>query len=102
MVNYYGKKVAAKILRGAVWGTPGWMPEERMRMWGREEIRGLLEPTSMRVAAVLDAAGLSEFLRRAQLADFAFDEEWGRILSLEITLRALEQNGARLIGSSVA
>jgi hypothetical protein len=96
-VNYYGKKVAAKLLKGAVWGTPGWMPAERMRLLGREEIRGLLNPNDMRVAGVLDAGGLAEFLRRGQLADFAFDEEWGRILSLEITLRTLEQNGARLV-----
>jgi len=97
MVNFYGKKVAAKLLKGAVWGTPGWMPAERMRLWGREEIRGLLNPNDMRVAGVFDAGGLAEFLRRGQLADFAFDEEWGRILSLEITLRTLEQNGSRLV-----
>jgi hypothetical protein len=97
MVNYCGKKVAAKILRGSVWGTPGWMPAERMRMWGREDIRGLLNPNEMRVAGVLEPDGLAEFLRRAQLANFALDEEWGRILSLEITLRTLDQTGARLI-----
>ena len=97
VVNYYGRKVAAKLLRGAVWGTPGWMPAERMRMWEREEIRSLLEPNDMRVAGVLDAGGLDGFLRGAQMRDFKLDEEWGRILSLEITLRTLEQTGARLI-----
>jgi hypothetical protein len=97
MVNYYGKKVAAKLLKGSVWGTPGWMPAERMRLLGREEIRGLLEPEGMLAARVLDPEGLSGFLRRGREREFAFDEEWGRILSLEITLRTLGESGARLI-----
>ncbi len=97
IANYYGKKIAAKILRGAVWGTPGWMPAERQRLWQREEIRELLNPKEMRIAKILDPSGLPEFLQRAQQQDFAFDEQWARILSLEITLRTLEQSGARLL-----
>ena len=73
------------------------MPAERMRILGREEIRGLLEPKGMLAARVLDPVGLSGFLGRAREGEFAFDEEWGRILSLEITLRTLEQSGARLM-----
>ena len=97
MANYYGKRIAAKILRGSIWGTPGWMPAERMRLGEREEVRRLLEVGSMRVGLILDAEGLAGFLRRARSEDFAFDEEWGRILSLEVTLRGLEDVGARVI-----
>ncbi len=97
LANYYGKKIAAKLLRGAVWGTPGWMPAERQRLWQREEIRELLNPKEMRIAKILEPDALSEFLRRAQQQDFAYDEQWARILSLEITLRTLQQSGARLL-----
>jgi hypothetical protein len=97
VVNYYGRKVAAKVLRGAVWGTPGWFAAERLGLWSQEEVRGLLEPGAMRLAAVLDAQGLGFFLLRSRGAEFALDEQWGRILSLEITLRRLEESGALLI-----
>lgn len=97
LANYYGKKIAAKLLRGAVWGTPGWMPAERQRLWQREEIRELLNPKEMRIANILEPDALSKFLQRAQQQDFAYDEQWARILSLEITLRTLEQSGARLL-----
>ncbi len=97
MANYYGKRIATKILRGSIWGTPGWLPAERMRLWEREDVRGLLDPKEMLVARILDANGLPEFLGRAQQQEFSFDEEWARILSLEITLRGLEENGARLV-----
>lgn len=68
-----------------------------MRLWEREDVRGLLDPKEMLVARILDANGLPEFLGRAQQQEFSFDEEWARILSLEITLRGLEENGARLV-----
>ncbi len=95
--NYYGKRIAAKILGRAIWGAPGWLPAERVGLWGQEEVRGLLEPKSMRIAGVLDDVALGEFFARSRAAEFAFDEEWARILSLEILVRELEKNGAKLI-----
>lgn len=68
-----------------------------MRLWGRDDVKSLLEPKTMRLGLVLDMDGVAEFLRRAREKEFAFDEEWARILSLEVTLRTLEDGGVRLV-----
>jgi len=52
--------------------------------------RGLFDPQTMHSRAMYDAAGLRMFLEQAQTAGFAHDEFLGRMLTVEMALRAVD------------
>lgn len=61
----------------------------RMRLWQDEQVRELLRVETMRLNELLEQQRLRAFLAASQQSHFAFDGQWQRLLSLEMTLRFL-------------
>ena len=50
-------------------------------------MKDLLLPAKMKLSGWLDPAALEAFFQRSQQPGFSFDEQWARVLSLELALR---------------
>jgi len=61
----------------------------RIKLWGEEEVRDLLNPGKMSLGSVADKKALHYFLAKSEKADFKYNEQWTRMLTLEYTLHAL-------------
>jgi hypothetical protein len=53
----------------------------------------------MKLSGWLDPAALEVFFKRSQQPGFSFDEQWARVLSLELALRAAGRLARRPRGS---
>jgi hypothetical protein len=60
-----------------------------MCLWQDEQVRELLQVETMRLNELLEQQRLRDFLAASQQSHFAFDGQWQRLLSLEMTLRFL-------------
>jgi hypothetical protein len=60
----------------------------RLRLWDNAEIRETLEPSTMKLGQLMNPAALRRFLLSSQTPGFAYDLEWRRMLSLELSLGA--------------
>jgi hypothetical protein len=90
LVAYFGEKAIAKIggklaLKRATGHRTSIKP--RLQLWRDDQVKELLRPEGMKVSAWLDKAALENFLERSEGKDFSFDDQWGRLLSLECALR---------------
>jgi hypothetical protein len=63
----------------------------RLQLWREEEVRDLLRPQSMRVCSLLDATAVAPFLEASKQAQFPFNQQWSRLLSLEYALKVLHE-----------
>ena len=70
-------------------------PALRMRLWSEEEVRELLDPTKMQLSGLFNGSALVRYLAESQKENFLYEEQWQRLLSMETTLNALAQTGAR-------
>ncbi len=103
MLRYYVSRVSSKLARMAGLGigpaAPGLgLIPARLQLWREEPVRELMNPETMRVRTLLDPVALRHFLVLSQREDFAFNEQWNRLLSLEYTLQVLER--ARVLPSA--
>lgn len=92
---YYGRRVINKVLgtrAAAAPASPNGGPP-RLRFAPLEEIRDLLQPTEMRLGALVGKDALTRFLERPEAGD-SYEQTWTRVLSLEFALRTLERLGA--------
>jgi hypothetical protein len=92
LATYFADKVLHKIggkfpPRRAVKSDDG-SSDPRMQLWGEEQVKEVLRPENMELAASLDSIALAGFLTRSQRVEFAFGEQWARVLSLECALQA--------------
>ena len=94
IVPLYAGKAARKLASHVGVRRPRRAPfvaePARLRLWHDEGIAKILEPRDMALATVLNAAALEEFIARSREADFQYDAQWSRLLSLELTLRAVK------------
>ena len=58
------------------------------------KVRETLKPARMRLSALIEEPVLARFLARAERTDFAYGDQWARVLTLECALRALEDPGS--------
>src|ERR1700683_5368 len=100
LATYFGGKVLDKI--SGKFALPRAVQSEhtnfdpRVQLWGAEQVKEVLRPATMELAASLDSAALEDFLVRSQRQDFALGEQWARMLSLECALRAAKSARKRL------
>lgn len=99
LVTYYGGKVQQKIahkmgLHRATNTSPVTL-STRARLWGETAVSEILNPTTMRLAELLDGPALANFLARSRQPAFSQDEPWSRLLSLELALHRLSQCNSR-------
>ncbi len=88
LAKYFGEKVAGKFgLRKRSRSNQD-SADLRLQLWSEEPVKELLRPATMKLCETLDRTALAGFLERSQQKDFAFGDEWARILSLECALRA--------------
>jgi len=92
---YFGEKVLRKV-RGKLGrrkaATPtGATRVPRLQLWRDERVADVLRPAGMKLTAWMDVSALEDFLKRSQKTNFAFGDQWARLLSLECALRAVER-----------
>lgn len=95
LAQYYADRVLNKIKTRIGWRSssatlPG-LTQQRLDLWSQQDVRDLLKPEEMRLATALDINGLSSFLQRSQQGHFPYDEQFSRILTLEIALHEMER-----------
>ncbi|NOT60406.1 MAG: hypothetical protein HOP19_09300 [Acidobacteria bacterium] len=92
LVTSYGAKVwqkGWKILGRPVKAAGGVTRESaRVQLWREAAVQDLLAPERMRLSEVLSADALKAFLTASQQASFPFEQQWCRVLSCEMALRA--------------
>jgi hypothetical protein len=89
----YGRKVVRKLSSRVGIRTPqaekGTVGSPRLCLWRDEEVIKLLEPKDMALASLLNPAVLGQFLAASRQADFPYDSQWSRLLSLELAVRTV-------------
>ena len=101
LAPYYAGRVLNKIKSRIGWRNPtatlSSLARQRLQLWSQPDVRELLDPQKMQLATTLDPNGLKSFLHHSQQTHFPHDEQFTRVLSLEIALRVLETtvNGVR-------
>jgi hypothetical protein len=60
---------------------------DRLRLLHDEEVRETLNPATMRLGRLIDPSLLRNFLESARQVCFAFDHQWRRLLTAEMTLQ---------------
>jgi asparagine synthase (glutamine-hydrolysing) len=66
---------------------------DRLQLLHDEEVRETLNPATMRLGRLIDPSLLRNFLESSRQVCFAFDRQWRRVLTAEMTLRYVD--GAR-------
>jgi len=98
---FYGKKILGRAVR--LTGRTAVLPVSgptnlpvQLQLWHGEEVRALLQPATMKLAYLMDATALNDFLQHSQRPGFSYNDQWARLLSLEYTLHILELAKTRL------
>jgi hypothetical protein len=93
--SHYARKVFEKCCERAGLNPTGRVGHSRESarslLWREEEVRDLLRPEKMQVCSLLDREALAHFLEASRQAQFPFDQQWSRLLTLEYALRVLQQ-----------
>ena len=63
----------------------------RLQLWRDEETQETLNPVNMRLNSLIDSLRLNDFLESSRQPDFAFDQQWRRVLTVEMALRLLRE-----------
>jgi len=84
------KKLFGKYLPRAA-TTSERVLSQREILWQEDEVRATLNPATMHLAVVLDEAALVKFISDSRAPAFGYQEQWSRLLTLEIALRRLHE-----------
>ena len=99
LIPHFGKKVLAArplaIARQKPVDSAG--SGLRAHLWKDERIRELLYIPEMKAGDLLEPSALRNFLERSEQESFAFDDQWGRLLSLEWSLRTADTTRRALV-----
>jgi hypothetical protein len=90
----YGRKAWQKgwrMLGHAPAGAVGGRQPARLQLWNEPAVQDWLTPEQMRLSEVLSPAGLKSFLLMARQEKFTYEQQWARVLSCEMALRAAAQ-----------
>jgi asparagine synthase (glutamine-hydrolysing) len=100
LAEYYGlrlwQKAGVARSQGASIMGPTATPL-RLRLWTEPEVNELLLASTMRVGALLDQARLHVYLNASKKAEFPWEEQWMRLLTLECALHALQRGGGSIL-----
>lgn len=95
LLKHYGQRVklklGSKFSRGGSTLFSSTSLPIRLRLWARDDVQDLLNPSGMQLCRFTEATAISDFLRRSRKHQFPFDKQWSRVLSLEFALLALER-----------
>lgn len=81
----YAQKAWKKVVGESVTASAD---SPRNRLWLDEQVRELLQPQTMLVGELIERRRLTEFLAASRQPQFPFDQQWRRLLSLEMALRS--------------
>jgi hypothetical protein len=92
---YFGRRAAAKAQRviKKKLGLSTSINMELSLRWqlsSEEEVKELLRPGEMRLAMAMEPGGLDHFVSASRTETFQYDAQWARLLTLETTLRCIE------------
>jgi len=101
--THYAGKVSARLgrllgLSGRRRKTPDQL-STREALWQHDSVATVLDVDRMHLAAIIDRVALRGFLNRSRSGNFAYDGQWARLLTLELTLQALTRSSHAQEGS---
>ena len=85
------RKIFRTISRSSSGRSPTTVLSPRLQLWSEERTAELLRPAAMTSAFLFDPETLEAFLRKSQGQEFPFTTQWNRLLSLELSFRAVER-----------
>ena len=91
LLTSYGSKVwhkALKMLGRPAKASGSAAEPARVQLWRNEEVQQWLTPEQMRLNEVLPSESLKAFLAASRQPGFSFEQQWQRVLSCELALRA--------------
>lgn len=94
LIPHYSGRIRNKLFgqnsqRAAT--ASGRIPSQRETLWQEEAVRNALNPATMNLAAILDEGALNHFINDSRTPEFAYTEQWSRLLTLELALRRLHE-----------
>ena len=101
LAEYYGKKVWSRLISkfgiSAESTAPMNVPKsKRLQLWDLDEIQNILDIPSMQLTSLLDREALTIFIKNSKQDRFPFENQWNRLLTLELTLRKLKESATKL------
>ena len=95
LVPYYAGKVRQRLERHVLQRRSVEVPSPRLNLWQMDEVKTLLQPSTMKSMAVLDPTAVTAFLDSSRKPGFSQDSEWRRLLTLECALSRTNVRGAQ-------
>ncbi len=93
--RYFMRKVFKKIgperWLGSIRNDSSPMGIQRLQLWKEETIQDLLRPSQMQLSCFCDSKELSRFIQESRGESFRFEEQWTKVVTLELTLNILKQ-----------
>ena len=93
---FFGKKVLKRIVPdswlagvGEIRVSP--MTSQRLCLWEDQTIQDLLNPSKMQLRNLLDNNALSRFLQDSKGDIFKYEDQWTKVVTMELTLSCLQQ-----------
>jgi asparagine synthase (glutamine-hydrolysing) len=94
LAKYYGSLLLHKAGFHSRRGVPSSdSPPRVVQLWGEPEIREIWVASRMACGALLDQDRLESYIADSQKPGFRWEQQWMRLLSLELTCRALQRGG---------
>jgi len=95
LVGFYGRKISnrsARMLGVRSTRSVGIGEESpRMQLWSQDQVVTILRPESMLLTGFLEKEALTSFLARSRNPDFALEDQWNRLFTLECALRKVAE-----------
>jgi hypothetical protein len=86
LVPYYAGKVRQKVERKIFRKRATDGQNSRLQIWEMEEVKRLLQPSTMKSLDILDPSAMAAFLENSRKLEFPQNSEWRRLLTLEWAL----------------
>jgi len=92
LLEHYSMKAKSKLksyvgISDTNKGTLPIFKSKRVQLWEREDIKEILNGSSMQLVSIMDKESLFNFLNDSKKDVFTYESQWNRILSLEFALR---------------
>jgi hypothetical protein len=86
-----GIKIAGRMFKGKMMGARrSGIEPARLQLWREPEVNEIFDPGKMQLSELIAVERLRDFLDASRQPYFGYDQQWNRILSLEMALREVK------------
>jgi len=96
LLVFFGGKALKRIvpaswLAGVGKSSVSPMTSQRLFLWEDETFQDLLNPSKMQLRHLLDNNALNRFIQDSKEASFKYEDQWTKVVTMELTLSYLQQ-----------